>query len=399
MFEPPFDPDPLPDGVYIGLDAEKYFAQERLGSSDLIKLSKHKEGWWWQSRYNPDRKQEQTEAMNYGSALHAIVLEGVHAYESRFAIEPDPRDYPGLLTTTPQIKQALADAGIRIGGSSAFSKADWNDTAAVHLPGRPVWDNILDDYHTARAGKSVIGAIEDRMLRVMYDAAAEDPEIRELMGIDARYPVLAELSFFWTDDYGVKRRARFDKPVPWFTLDLKSLGNWEGRELKHAVGDRILKEGYDVQVGDQHDARIRMHAMINAQGERCISAGTPEQRTWLLAIAQKNLPWNWVWLFYQKPELTGRAPVVFPLVEHWRGPYHVSGYRKAVRAVEFYLNAIERFGLGAIPAASGRAARPWSRVERPHFVEPQESDQPGITIPHYGWDAEALPDEEEHFAR
>src|SRR5690606_13642121 len=190
-----------------------------------------------------------------------------------------------------------------------------------------------------------VSAVEDRMLRLMYEAALSDDQTRSLIGHGEDVPALAELSFFWTDELGVKRRARFDKPVPHFTMDLKTIGNWQGRELKHAVGDHILRGGLDIQVGDQHDARRRMHDLIREHGEDCIFGGTDEERTWLRAIAERNLPWDWVWLFYQKPEPSGRAPILFPVREEWGGRYHRSGYRKARRAIQTYVDCVNRFGL------------------------------------------------------
>lgn len=389
--------DQLPDGVYIGLADGVYFAQDRLGSSDLQKLHFHREGWWMQSRHNPDRLDATTEAQNYGSALHALMLEGLGAYETRFAVEPDKNDFDGLLFKVDDIKEALQDEGFAMSGTSKFKLSDWEDAAALHIPHRPVWGAIKRDFEasiTREDGtkRPSISAVEDRMLRLMYEAALSHDETRALVGAGEDVPTLAELSFFWTDDFGVKRRARFDKPVPHFTMDLKTLGNWQGRDLKHAVGDHILRGGLDIQVGDQHDARRRMHDLIRAEGEGCIIGGTEEQRTWLRAIAERNLPWDWVWLFYQKPELSGRAPVLFPVREHWEGPFHKSGYRKARRAIETYVACVEKFGLD----------RPWYRVEPVHYTDGEVSRAQGmesISVPHFGWDEDPVPGEEAHFDR
>lgn len=387
----------LPDGVYIALPDAVYFAQDRLGSSDLIKLHQHREGWWMQSRHNPDRLDATTDAQNYGSATHALMLEGIGAYETRFAVEPDKRDFEKLLFKDDDIKEALKEAGFGFAGTSKFKSSDWDDAAALHIPEQPVWRAVLRDFQASitREDGSIrpsVSAVEDRMLRLMHRAAMSSDDIRGLMGVGEDVPTLAELSFFWTDERGVARRARFDKPVPKFTMDLKTLGNWQGRELKHAVGDHIVKGGLDIQVGDQHDARKRMHDLIRAEGEDCIHGGTDEERTWLQAIAERNMPWDWVWLFYQKPELSGRAAVLFPVYEEWEGLYHKSGYRKAQRALDMYVQFVEKFGLD----------EPWFRVEPVHYTDGDVSRAQGLpTIlnPHFGHDDDPYPGEDDHFAR
>lgn len=389
--------DQLPDGAYINLDDAVYFAQDRLGSSDLQRLHFHREGWWMQSRHNPDRLDNTTDAQNYGSALHALMLEGLGAYETRFAVQPDKKDFTGLLFKVDDIKEALQEAGLALTGTSKFKLADWEDAAALHIPEQPVWGSIIRDFEASitredGSQRPSVTSVEDRMLRLMYEAALSHDETRQLVGAGEDVPTLAELSYFWTDDLGVKRRARFDKPVPHFTMDLKTLGNWQGRELKHAVGDHILRGGLDIQVGDQHDARLRMHKQIREEGEAAIFGGTDEQRTWLQAIATRDIAFDWVWLFYQKPELTGRAPVLFPVREHWEGPFHKSGYRKARRAIAFYVECRERFGLD----------RPWYRVEPVHYTDGEVSKAQGmesITVPHFGWDEDPIAGEDDHFER
>lgn len=388
----------LADGAYLGLEDAIYFAQPRLGSSDVIRLSRDGPGWWWQSRHNPDREQKQTDAMNYGSALHKIMLEGMAAYESSFLVEPEKKAFGnGLLVTVDDMRNALDAKGLTP-KPKPTAAADWAKAVANLLPGVPCWPTISaafertrevhDEWGAITGLMPSISAVEDRMLRMMLQIALDDPDARALVGREEKIPTLAEVSFFWTDELGVKRRARFDKPVPAFTLDLKSLGNWQGRELVHGIGDHILRSGYDIQVGDQQDARQRMHRMIREQGDEAIHGGTDEERSWLQAMAVRNYRWDWAWLFYQKPEPSGRAPIIFPLRERWRGPYHVNGYRKARRALLTYVECRDKFGLD----------QPWSRVEPLHFTEPVPGrpDLPIISLPNWGW-VDYVPNEELHF--
>jgi len=407
---PAYD-DELPDGIYLNLHQDIYFRQkDRLGSSDLMRLDKDREGWWWQSPHNPDRADNDSVYKNYGSALHCVLLEGMKVYRGRWMVRPDPKDYPHLLVTIPDIRNALKQEGVKLRGISEFTKEDWCAAAHQHIPHRHVWDTINNRFEARRVvdrlptGEAVLRpaltAVEDRMLGVMYDAAMDDPEIRELLLGTEETPSLAEVSFFWTDELtGIKRRARFDKPVPSFTLDLKSIGNWEGRDLVQHVGDTIQRMRYDIQLGDQHDARRHMHRMIQLYGEKCIHGGTATERTWLLAIATRDMPFSWVWLFYQKPEPRGVCPIIFPVREAWGGPYHRSGYRKARRALDLFTSYVDRFGLGPTPDATGRPSRPWTRVEPLHHTAPVpgHEDLPIVTLPTWGFDEYPVDGELDHF--
>lgn len=376
----------LPDGVYLRLSPERYFKQDRLGSTDLIKLGQRKEGWWWQSRHNPRLKKASTEAQNFGSATHAIILEGEHAYETRFAVKPDKP--AGAIETIPDMKKALREAGLDFKGTSDWKLNDWAAAMAVHAPEAPCWPNIEADFRRRKGDdRAEISADEDWALRVMYETALENPEIGPLIRIDGEVPVLAEVSVFWTDQFGVRRRARFDKPAPKFTMDLKTLGNFRGRSLAAGAGDVIQFEGYDIQLADQHVARRRAYEMV-LESEEHLHGGSDEERDWFLAMAHrapwlpKGIQWEWKWLFYQKPEPSGLAPVIFPVHEDWKGPFHVSGHRKAYRAIQTYLECVERFGLD----------KPWTRSEPVHYTD--QELQPHIFLPSGGWEIAPVPEEE-----
>lgn len=406
---PPLAAEQLPDGVYLGLSETDYFAQDRLGSSDVKDLHFHREGWWWSSRHNPDRDNSQSDAQNYGTALHAIMLEGLSAYEDRFRVEPDWKAYgDDLLTSQRAIRAALEAAGWEAPkGISKWVEQDWFDACALYIPNAPVKAQLQAEFDRRIATKTAadgtvletmptVTAVEDRMLRIMYDAATDparedNAEIRELLGHGTGIPALAEVSVLFTCPWtGTKRRARFDKPVPWHTVDLKSLSNWRGTDLTWDLDGHIKRNGYDVQVADQHVARILAYRMLAEAGERVLHGGTKDERAFMLAMVERSLPWGWAWLFYQKPEPTGRAPILFPVREAWKGLYHQSGHRKAYKAIHRYVALVERFGLD----------KPWSRIERVHYTDENlaaEHDAPRIMLGHNGWDEDAVPGEDDLF--
>ena len=402
---PPLAAEQLPDGVYLNLPEAIYFAQDRLGSSDLIKLHQRRQGWWWQSRHNPDKDLSQSDAQNYGSALHAIMLEGVGAYVDRFAVEPDWRTFDKLITSQDMLRAVLDDNGwVKEKGISTWEPQQWWDAIELHAPEWRVKAQVLAEFNrsiatefnpdgSVKATKPTVSAVEDRMLRIMHDAATnedsdENSEVRALLGVGTGFPVLAEVSVLFTCPWtGVKRRARWDKPVPRHTIDLKSLSGWKGTDLRFDIDGHIKRNGYDVQVGDQHVSRILAYRMIADAGERVLHGGSKDERAHMLAMVDRALPWDWGWLFYQKPDPSGIAPILFPVRDAWNGLYHQSGHRKAFRAIHLYRDLVAKFGL----------EKHWTRVERVHYADEElaaEHDAPRIFLNHSGWDEDPVDGED-----
>lgn len=396
-----FDPL-LPEGVYLHLEPEKYFDQPALGSSDWIKLHFHKWGWHWQSRFNPDfdREQQKKKYLVYGTALHALLLEGVRAYEMRFAAMPDKKDFVDLVDSATEIKKALGEAGYDLTGKSKYAKADWNAEMASKLPDAPCWDNIVAAAQARAGDRTPISAVEDRQLRLMRDIATS-PEwpgneaVRRLFTPTADAPPLVEVSVF-ADIDGIRRRWRIDKMLAAADIDLKSLGGWRGRPLRHEIGEVIARHGLDIQRSDYFIGRGELYRLVR---EGKLFGGDVEERRHLKRIVATEPRWDWIWLFFQKPETSGRAPILFPvwdssfggptgkyedvgggfqseiLDQRAPGMLRLYGERKLRKAIAFYKENVARFGLD----------RPWAQVETLHYTEPAAGADPEqvIQFPHW----------------
>jgi hypothetical protein len=125
--------------------------------------------------------------------------------------------------------------------------------------------------------------------------------------------------------------------------------------------------------------------------EACIHGATDEEREHLVALAhyEARTPGfhaSFTWIFYQKPSPAGSAPVLFPVMDRWRGPYHRSGYRKRHIALEVYRDCMARFG----------PDKPWGRVEPIHLTE-EQSDHPYIKLNPFIAEPDAVPGEEDYF--
>ena len=386
--------DPLEDGVYLGLPAIRYFRQETRGSSDWMRLFVKRHGWWWQSKYNPDWTPKTSDYQNYGSALHAIILEGEEAYRQQFAVQPDPARFPKVLRTTTEIKAALVEEGWDLRGTSKFDKAEWEIYAQDKLPGYTIWGIVEADFDAERGSKPMVKASEDHMLRFMRDVAidparSDNAEIRKLLATTEEHPALAEVSIFATID-GIRRRWRIDRMYPAIDMDLKSLGNWRGRPLKYEGGEVLARNNWVIQRADYHRGRTEAYRLIQ---EGRLFGGTVEERRYIRWIVEQNFAWNWIWLVYQKPELSGRAPVIFPIWDNTLapdgaiGPLMQAGQRKLDKAIAFYRRAVDQFGF----------EQPWAEVAPMHFTEPvpNHPEAPVLSIPH--WVQEDEPTEAEAY--
>lgn len=381
----PSSEDYIPDGVYIGLPDTVYFAQDALGSTDLVRLHFRREGWWWQSRHNPDAVRKPNQALNYGTALHAILLEGIAAYEDRFAVIPEKP--PGAVTTIKEMQAVLVKEGFSIKGTGNFTAEDWALAMRTSLPQVPCWPNILEDFaENLREDQKKVTAVEDRMLRFMVDVAMspdrrDNVEIRNLFASGAGRPALAEVSILKTFPDGIRRRWRIDRMFPAFDVDLKSLGNWSGRPLPHEVGEVIARNGHDIQRADYFEGRLTAYDFIRDGFQ--VYGGSLEQRQWLGRFPDEFPDFDWAWIYYQKPDPKGLAPVIFPVMdvtfheaENGSGDpvpsdLMIHGSHKKLEALNLYRRCVAEFGLD----------RPWARVDPLHYTD--ETREPRIFLPSY----------------
>lgn len=326
----------LPDGVYIDLSEEAYFAQGRLGSTDMVTLFKTPADYWWKSEFNPNKKPRKWQFGNdrdYGHGFHYLLLEGEEVYREKCRVS----EFDAFTT-----KEAKA----------------WRDQC--HL------DKI-----------TILSEEMDRNIRHMVALVENHPQLKEPMGKG-----LSEVSVLFTDEDGHRIRVRFDKLLPAFVLDPKSFGaHKRGRDDQDRALRIVAELSYDVQRYLYDVGRERMIGFVE---EGKVYGGTEEQREWLaqfpaadkarLAERMEFYPnghpdqqsaWSWIWLFLQKPsDSKGNAPIVMPIERPrfdltWR-----TGKQKVEMALANYDRYVARFGLGDEPNEDGLLAVPWASINK-----------------------------------
>jgi hypothetical protein len=304
----------LADGVYIGLRKDRYFEQDRLGSTDLVTLAKAPADWWYaQRKLNPDwQAQESSPEKDFGIALHALVLEGEDAYRLEAEVRPD--SYVDENTGEVKPWNALAKPCKRF-----LAAAKAND-------------------------KLVITSDMDRRVRYMAALILNHPEYAEAL----RHGI-PEVSVLYTLD-GQPMRARFDYLLPRWVIDLKTYGaQLRGRDHRDKAMRVIADRNYDVQRFLYDWAREQLVALVN---ENKVHGAGPEQYVWLKRVAAEP-DWSWLWIFYQRrDDKLGHAPIVMPIERPRYDVTFDTGRRKVELGLHHYR---------AMRAVHGD--KPWAVIE------------------------------------
>lgn len=311
----------LQDGVYISLSDERYFAQDRLGSTDLAILHNRPADWWYASRHNPFRGDRTASAeMEFGSALHVLLLEGEDAYARKVVIKP----------------ATYIDA-------KTGEEKPWNGNANVCK----AW---ADEHE--RPGIIIVTEDASRRVRHMAQLIRNHPELGPAMAAG-----ISEVSVFWTNEAGVRLRARFDKLLPRFVVDLKTFGgDARGMTVTQQCMALVASRHMDVQRYLYFQARQQMARMI---GQGALHGASPHQAEWLTKVAAIE-DWRWCWIFYRRrDDGLGFAPVVKPIYRSHLDASFDTGRQKVEVALRNYAAFTERFGFDV----------PWAVIE--------EAEEPG----------------------
>lgn len=300
------DPE-LPDGIYVRMTEKIYFAQKRVGSTNMDTLAgKSPADFWYESKhFNPDfEERDRTDELDFGKALHVGTLEGDEAYEATVIVKP--ATYPDAKTGKPK---------------------KWNAAA-----------NWCKDWMEGHNDPEKIILTEgmDRRCRHMTALILNHPELGESMRAG-----MSEVSILFTLG-GVKCRARIDKLLPRFVADLKSFrGGTKGRDLVQQCLNLVDDRNMDIQRYLYSHARSLMAGFIeNGQ----VYGATAEEIEWLTKVAAIT-DFRWAWIFFRKrDDKLGHAPIVQPI---FRSPDDVtfkSGQTKVEAALQNYRVFMKRFG-------------------------------------------------------
>ena len=293
-----------PDGVYLNMRFESYLADWAIGSKALIPLLQEPAEWWWDSVFNtidPQPKEDKSH-FRLGTAVHVAFLEGMDVFRAIYGVAPTAQDFPDALDTVNDLKDACRDRGLGVSGVK--------DDLIARLIGAGAPVEILSEKlkEWSRRGLIPLTQAEWSKVMLLYRQAMENPNELHTVGSDsirlsdAFRGGLSEVTVIWTDENGIRQRARFDKIHPNSTVDLKTFAQWKKGNFKKALLDEAVYRGYIIQAAHYEEARRQLRRLHR---EGLVFGGTESQLEELARIA-KSEAWAWIWVFMK----TARAPLV-----------------------------------------------------------------------------------------
>lgn len=328
----------LPDGVFVGLDESIYHADTALGSTSIKQLAKNPPKWQY-DRLRP-RKEVTPEHFIWGRAFHCRILEGKEEFDRRYAKPPTPKDHPEALNTSDDIKEFLKQNGQKSTGSKdeLIARARELDDCP------PFFSDILAAWYEAHPNHE---DLTERQMQEIEDAVTimgRDPILSSVMQAGTLMSGASELSIFWTDPTGIRRKGRLDYTLPpagartkSLTLDLKHFTTFKEGDNEEAAKHKIHTECYDVQGAYYLDQIAAARDMAKSD---MIYGGDAEASATVKAFLEAK-DMDWVWIFIRRD--AGMVPVIISV--DTLDPMFKHGRVIVADALNRYRDFVARFGL------------------------------------------------------
>lgn len=294
------------DGIYFGLPADVYHAVPRLSSSGIQKMCVSPANFWRGSWLDPDRPDEDEDEKTWqilGRAYHTARLEP-HLFELLYVRELDKADAPrGTLFTGTEMGAKLEEMGAKKSGSVAEQA---ERLAEIGYPSNLIWNLVLKEWEAGRNGRTPLkGKHYDQMIQDR-DRISHNNDIAPLLQGGE-----AEVSIFWTDEYGVQMKARVDYLQRDWWVDFKTFDNSRGKNLNQALVDSVRYNRYYIQAPVYREGieRIRVH------GLQIVEAQTDDQRALIAHIQMKPEELRCWYIFQEKGGVPNLLAREFPFYD------------------------------------------------------------------------------------
>lgn len=313
----------IQDGLYFQLPEQEYHSVPALSASGIKNLLISNPDFWFRSPFNPNRKDENTDAMLIGKAFHKRILEGEEAFYGSYAATFQAPD--DCIRTVEDIKDALIKLGIE---KPRGLKPQLIEQLLELHPGAQILDELRIDYELLHHGKEFVS--QDLIASIETSAAMieKNPNLSKCFKGG-----FSEVSVIWTE-YGMRFKARFDYLKPKAVIDLKTFGNFLNKPIDSAIYSAMASGKYHIQ------AAFYLRAVEQAKrlSENQIAEMTDEQAHFCFNLRQTN-EHDFYFVFQQK----GIAPLARGK-KFLRGSLWSCGEVAIDEAIRRYKHCMERFG-------------------------------------------------------
>lgn len=316
-------------GIYFGMPDDEYHADDALGSSRIKAIAVDPFEAQFDHLYGEDKD---TDAMIFGSALHARLLEGRAAMEAKFCKEFDKSSIPdGALDTVADIRKWLDQYGQQ--GLSAKNKADLIKLVQQVDPDQPIVEVIKARWEKETEGKISLKPKRWAQIDVAARWVQRDPLLSAVMTDGTFNAGAPEVSIFY-EDRGVRLKARFDRLLRHAIVDVKSFAPMFPGPIETTAVKTIDRMRYDIQAADYFRAWGHAKELHKAG----LVFGEEPHPGFLAEAFDRDEP-KWIWIMVK----TKGAPQ--PLVIDWQAKFAKAAAAERVeRAIDEYIRLRDEHG-------------------------------------------------------
>lgn len=291
----------LQPGIHFGVSHEDYLAFPALSSHGIKALAASQMIYWQDCRWmNPDyEEEEKKDHFQLGDAYELRIMGGEAAFNARYATALDRRDYLDALVTGDDIKEALAELGLKAKGAT---KSGWFEQLLEWDPDAQLWERLKDEHAEANAGKVIIPAKAMKKVAITARIVELDEALRA--ALSGGYP---NVVLVWhCAKTGVLMKAETDYIKLRAIVDAKTLVNQRMRSANEAAFREIADRKYTIQPSVYLEGAQMVRQLVREHGEKVVFhhdephySVEGSRGTWALKWADERRPDEWLWLFLQ----------------------------------------------------------------------------------------------------
>jgi len=252
--EMPRGPNDHAGGIYFRMPEAEYHADSALGASGICDLTVSPLAFWMKSNFNPKKvEKEQDEKETAATIRGTYFHEALAGTRSTIVVKP-----AGMSFATKEGKEFKA----RYGSETTY-------IAAKHA----------------------------EQVQIMINAMRETGALERIGGIGGG---ISEVSFFWTDKIGRRRKIRADRLFKGEAFDWKTMANTMNKDTETLVAHTVAQHRYHIKAFWYQTGFQAMKAMINHKGAAAFMSETSEaDYAAMLAMSQTETVVPFWYLFIE----------------------------------------------------------------------------------------------------